>query len=31
MYSSRAPVNSDIKVALLKVRSMIGDGYKPKA
>ncbi len=29
MYSSRAQVNLDIKEALLKVRDMVGDGYKP--
>ena len=31
MYSSRAQVNRDIKEALLKVREMVGDGYKPKS
>ena len=31
MYSSRAQVNQDIKEALLKVREMVGDGYKPKS
>jgi len=31
MYSSRAQVNRDIKEALVKVRAMVGDGYKPKS
>ena len=31
MYSSRAQVNLDIKEALLKIRDMVGDGYKPKS
>lgn len=31
MYSPRAQVNQDIKEALLKVREMVGGGYKPKS
>lgn len=31
MYSSRAQVNLDIKEALLKIRDMVGNGYKPKS
>ncbi len=31
MYSSRAQVNLDIKEALLKIRDMVGGGYKPKS
>jgi hypothetical protein len=31
MYSSRKQVNLDIKEALLKIRDMVGDGYKPKS
>ena len=31
MYSSRAQVNQDIHEALLKVRDMVGNGYKPKS
>ena len=31
MYSTRAQVNLDIKEALLKIRDMVGNGYKPKS
>jgi hypothetical protein len=31
MYSSRKQVNLDIKDALLKIRDMVGDNYKPKS
>jgi len=31
MYSTRAQVNRDIKEALLKIRDMVGNGYRPKS